>query len=264
MKKLETKIVVHFPNSTNPRWLIRKDRVAKFWQILPVNGLRGFAKRHYLKFAFPSLQFMYYSASEKLGSADFVYLGVDDGKRTKISIKLHNNSLMIEKSCTDTDATKYLEKEAEILKILQTDSGINFPKYIFFESGVLQYQGAIPKSGFNPKYKDHREKLVRALARLYRNFPITHDQDGDLVCLSHGDLNKWNMFIETSGELHVFDFETMREAPLGFDLATSYKGDLSHAMFLRFLREDLIALTTELKLSDFNIDAQLDKIIKEI
>lgn len=261
MRESVMHLAVYFPNAKKPRWLVRKDRVWEFWRILPVNGVRGVMKKLFARLVFPRLLLVSPHVPDGVGSSDFLYLGVDDGKRTQLAVTLDGNSVVIEKSAVDGNAVSFLEKEAQILKTLRTEGSSEFPQFLSFENGTLKYKGAIPKAGFNPKRRDHREKLVNALARLYKNFPITRDNDGGIVCLSHRDLNMWNMFIAANGELHIFDFETMGEAPLGVDLATTYVRGLAHREYLRTLREDLLSLGTQVGCSDMEIETQIQKIL---
>jgi len=264
MNHINKQKVIYFPNSQNPRWLVRSDKIGEFWRILPRNGFRGKVKSVFVRIIFPKLRSLLpYVNSEMLG-AHFLYLGVDDGKQTQLSIILKKNFLVIEKFCICKNSYVFISKEAEILKKISVSRTSNFPQFISFEQGKLKYYGAIQKVGFTPKIKNHRKKLIDALAHFYRHFPISRNDEGILTCMSHGDLNKWNMFIDKNNKLHIFDFETTREAPLGFDLATSYVNEFNYTYFLTVLREDFIILASQLDFYDFQIELQMQKILEMI
>lgn len=256
-----TQETIYFPNSRAPRWQLRVDQIENFWRILPANGLRGKLKKLFVKLLLPKIYFLLPSQISEMPNAHFIYLGVDDGKKTKLIININQNGVEIEKTCVDKEASIYLYREAEVLKKLRKAPSRNFPRFLSYEQGKLRYNGAFPKKGFDPKLGMHRTKLIDALADFYCHFPVRLIDDGTYMCVSHGDLNKWNMFIDSNDELHIFDFETACEAPLGFDLATSYVSEFDNHLFMRVLREDLAMLGAKLNCSEIRIDEQIQKIL---
>ena len=120
---------IYFPNSRAPRWQLRVDQVENFWRILPANGLRGKLKRLFVKMLLPRMHFLLASQISEFPTAHFIYLGVDDGKKTKLSINLNQNEVEIEKACVDKDASIYLSKEAEVLKTLRKAPSLSLRRY---------------------------------------------------------------------------------------------------------------------------------------
>lgn len=252
---------IFFPSAREPRWLLQKSCVEDFWRVLPVNGLRGIVKRAFARHFLPRLLFLTKSSQHDLGGAHFVYLGVDDGKRTSVAITLQAGQVLIEKTSQQSEAVNGLATEARVLGALMSETESTFPRFISFEKGILKYQGALPRLGFNPRRRADRVALIHALASLYSKFPIYRDSDGCVMCLAHGDLNKWNMFIDVNGRLHVFDFETAHHAPLGVDFLTAYEDELSGRDLRSALHEDVTALAYLLSFENLDVDVQVRRVI---
>jgi len=250
-----------FPPVGNPRWLVKKSCLRSFWLLIIPNGKYGIAKRWFVRVVLPFALPLLRSATIS-DDIDFLYLGVDDGKQTELAVKFTKSGVLFRKSAKNLLRTKYIDIDAEYMMRLSDPSDGTFPRFLSYDHSILSFYGSIPSYGFNPKLVSHREKLVDALIKMYKIFPVERNEQGIVCCRCHGDLNRWNMFIDEEQTLHIFDFETMGVNYLGFDLLTAYKDEVPAYELKIILDVDLKRLYKGLGIEESTILNQLDLLAK--
>ncbi|MCJ7420413.1 phosphotransferase [Sphingomicrobium astaxanthinifaciens] len=259
---VDNSTVHYFPTKRSPRWVVRHGFEGVFWRILPANGLRGLARRGFARWIFPRFSRGVIESAHELGGYEFLYLGVPDGKRTELKMKFEGDSVLIEKYAVEVAAEKYLKNEAATLERLQAANSANFPWLISHGYGSLKLRGRLPKRGFDPRKRKDRYNLIKALTSMYSILGIQTNAEGCCKVIGHGDLNKWNMFIDMADDVHIFDFENATLQLLGYDLVTAYRMELTKARLHDALKEGLLAFSKHPSFQFLDVQRQFEMLLR--
>jgi hypothetical protein len=243
---------ISYPYKSNVRWLVRVDKTNDFWKVLVPNGWRGRIKKIATRYLFPIILWFKKSIELEISEPDYIYTGVNDGKRSFVVLKILNNNLLIRKYFASDNSECFHNNETYVLNNLNKNNSDYFPILISSNSKYIEILGQIPYQSFNPKSLIHRDMLVEALTRLYRSFELKSNENGLIMCMSHNDLNKWNMFISINQMIHIFDFETATYNLLGFDVFTTFRNEVSHSECESFFVECFSKLAINLGIKNLD------------